>query len=502
MSPAILAGLVLTLVLGAIEWRRADRANLPLRLMLVCVAAAAFAFLAATEGRATAARDGRNATTEGRATGATFIELDAPTEVAIGEALPVRGRVTLGASDSAWVRLQDPAGVVDSARIAGDAGEFTLTARPRAEGALLYRVTLASPGGEVTESLGVAVHAVRPPTLLILDGSPSFETAYLKRWLEARGASLTVRTTLTRDRSRIERVNGAPDAAGRITAALLSRVDAVVIDSAALVKMPGAEARQLLDAVTSDGLGVLLTGTTAATPLFSGFTTVPPDSAALEHRLARVSWSGMPRRAKTAVEVAPAPLRHRAGLVPLMEDETGAWLGAAQNLGEGRLAVSLVRTPSRWRLEGEDDLFASYWSLLLGAVARDTATEVRIEGGTPRADGRMEISLLTGSARPELSAVAPGGAVTPVALARDPFDSRRWRGSFWPSEAGWHTLRLAERTVPFLVLPARPEQSPARAAEDRPARSSIAAFLILLAALTILWAESRRRATGAAAWPS
>ncbi len=497
----MLVGVALALVLSAIEWWRADRANLPLRLALVCVAAAAIAFLAATEGRPTAGQ-GPNASTEGRATGATFIELDAPTEVAIGEALPVRGRVTLGATDSAWVRLHDPAGVVDSARIAGAAGEFTLSARPRAEGALLYRVTIESRGGEVTESLGVAVRTARPPTLLILDGSPSFETAYLKRWLESRGGALTVRTTLTRDRSRIERVNGAPDASGGVTPALLSRVDAVVIDSAALVRLTGTEAGALRDAITRDGLGVLLTLSTAATPLFAGFQTPPPDSAALEHRLARVLWSGMPRRAKTAVEVAPLPLRHRAGLAPLMEDESGAWLGAAQNLGEGRLAVSLVRTPSRWQLEGEDDLFASYWSLLLGAVARDTATEVRIEGGTPRADGRMELSLLTGSARPELSAVAPGGAVTPIALARDPFDGRRWRGSFWPSEAGWHTLRLAERTVPFLVLPARPEQSPARTGEDRPARSSIAAFLILLAALTILWAESRRRTTGAAAWPS
>jgi hypothetical protein len=268
------------------------------------------------------------------------------------------------------------------------------------------------------------------------------------------------------------------------------------------VNLPATEGRQLLDAVHRDGLGLLLTASTAATPLFSAFQALPPDSAGLEHRLARVSWSGMPRRAKTAVEVAPVPLRRRAGLIPLLQDESGAWLGAAQNLGEGRLAVSLLRTPSRWQLEGENDLFASYWSLLIGAVARDTATEVRIEGGTPRADRRMEISLLTGSARPELSAIAPGGAATPIPLARDPFDGRRWRGSLWPSEAGWHRLRLAERTVPFLVLPAPPEQLPAGAEQDRPARTSIAAFLILLAALTILWAESRRRTTGGAAWPS
>ena len=150
-----------------------------------------------------------------------------------------------------------------------------------------------------------------------------------------------------------------------------------------------------------------------------------------------------------------------------------------------------MRAPSRWRLEGDDDLFAAYWSLLLGAVARDTTTAVRLEGAAPRADRRLDLTIVSVT-RPAAGVRAPDGALEPLALAQDPFDPRLWRGTTWPRQAGWHAIELTGRSQPFLVHPA-PRPASAVAPDTPPRPRAVLGFVLLLAALTALWVESRGR---------
>ena len=490
MSGVLWIALVLGAALAAIEWRRADQANRALRIVLGGVAVLALTLLArlATPREAGAA----DATDP-----APLAALDLPDEVSLGEPIPVRGKATV--PDSGWVILESPEGGRDSALVSAAAPWFQLAARPRAAGGAVYRLSLLEADGEVfTDSFGVSVRPDRPPTLLVLDGSPSFETAYLKRWLAARGGRLTVRTAFTRGRSRIERLNGAPAADGRLTPALLGGFDAVLADSAALATLSPAERGALTDAIEAEGLGLLLTSGTPTAVHFVSFVPFVVDSpravAQGEARTSRLTWPHIPRRSRTGIEVAGSTLRPRPGLSPLISDHAGGWLAAGRNAGAGRVAVTLVRTPSRWVLEGERDLFAGYWDRLISAVARDTATRASIEGGAaPRVDRRLQVSLIA-SARPgAVSIAAPDGTLEPIALAREPVETRRWTGAYWPRQAGWHALRLGARELPFLVL-----EAPATAVTEAPGAPpshwlQVATFLALLGALTGLWLESRRR---------
>ncbi|MDX2121668.1 MAG: hypothetical protein SF070_11515 [Gemmatimonadota bacterium] len=479
--------------LAAIEWWRADRANRGLRIVLGALALIALALLArlATPQEAGAAA----ATDPGPLTA-----LDLPDEVGLGEPIPVRGRATV--PDSGWVILEGPDGNRDSAVVNAATPWFQLAARSRAAGGAVYRLSLRAASGEVfADSFGISVRPDRPPTLLVLDGSPSFETAYLKRWLAARGGRLTVRTTFTRGRDRIERLNGAPAADGPLTPAMLGGFDAVLADSAALSALSPAERRALTDAIEADGLGLLLTSGTPSTITLAVFAVLAVDSpgggAADEARTARLTWPHIPRRSRTGIEVAGTILRPRPGLAPLITDHAGGWLAARRNAGAGRVAVTLVRTPSRWALEGEQDLFAGYWDRLISAVARDTATRASIEGGAaPRVDHRAAVTLIA-TARPEaVSVAAPDGTLEPIALARDPVETRRWTGAYWPRQAGWHALRFGAREVPFLVLEPPPGAEGGRGVPTAPPtdwRLQVAIFSLLIGALSGLWLESRRR---------
>jgi hypothetical protein len=183
-------------------------------------------------------------------------------------------------------------------------------------------------------------------------------------------------------------------------------------------------------------------------------------------------------------------------------------ISAWRRVGGGRVALTLLRTPSRWLLEGEPDQYASYWYAMIRAVARDTTTRVFIGAEGPlRPDHPVLLSLDT-RGTPVISVTSPEGKSEAVALALDPFDPDRWSGRYWPRTTGWHRLELAgSRAIPFRVArntewvgleaSARltatvPRIKPAESSGDR-VREWLTplAFLLLLGALACLWTESR-----------
>lgn len=406
-------------------------------------------------------------------------QLDPPTEVGVGERLMVRGAVTLAGADTAWVILEDPAGPRDSMRLSGAERGFAVSDRPRAPGAIPYRLRVRAPGlPEVSETLGVAVREVPLPAVLILDGSPSFETGYLKRWLGERGARVTVRTVISRGKYRTERLNDSGGAVGLLTAGLLARYQAVLADGSTLAGLAPAERVALEQQVRERGLGLLVTADAPALVargtcgLLNGFSLDPMATGVAaaagdkgDRRVARPVLREAPRQSRTGIEMEATSIRP-SGIEPIVNDEVGRVAAGWRKAGSGRVALTLLRTPSRWILEGEPDLFASYWHAMLRAVARDTTTRAFIGADGPlRADhpvvltvetpGVSQTSLSTRNAErgtSVTSVVSPLGQVDTVPLAQDPFDPARWTGRYWPRSAGWHRLQFAGgRNIPFRV---------------------------------------------------
>jgi len=464
-------------------------------------------------------------------------QLDPPAEVGVGERMLVRGAVTLAGADTAWVILEDPAGPRDSMRLSGVDLAFAVSDRPRAPGAIPYRLRVRAAGlPELSETLGVAVREVQLPAVLILDGSPSFETGYLKRWLGERGARVTVRTAISRGRYRTERLNDSVGAVGLLTTGLLARYQAVLADGSSLAGLAPPERAALEQQVREKGLGLLVTADGPALVargtcgLLNGFSLEPIAAGVAaagdkgDRRVARPVLREAPRQSRTGIEVEATSIRP-AGIEPIVNDEVGRMAAGWRKAGSGRVALTLLRTPSRWILEGESDLFASYWHAMLRAVARDTTTRAFIGADGPlRADhpvvltmetpGVSQTSLSTRNAEhgtTVTSVVSPLGQVDTVPLAQDPFDPARWTGRYWPRSAGWHRLQFAGgRSIPFRV--SAPSEwigleATARLAATTPrvaravtgsAPRDLArvwlgplAFAALVLALSWLWAEAR-----------
>jgi hypothetical protein len=446
------------------------------------------------------------------------VALDAPTEVGLGERLVIGGQLNLTSGDSVWVVLEDPAGPRDSVKVGGRTPGFMLGDWPRAATGASYRLRVQAASGVISEdTIGVAVRETRPPAVLVIDGSPSFESTYLKRWLAERGGRITVRTTISRERYRTEEVGpqmtqvSQVSQIGRVNAAVLRAYDALLIDGSAIRAMTPSELSAIRNAVTNEGLGLLLTADPQSAAALDLVKPLIGEPIGEEELSVKPQWRDAPRRSSLAILADPIQL---VGAT-LVRDPQGRSLAAVRSTGNGRIGATVLKTPSRWVLEGEEDLYASYWQLLLGSVARDTVARVAIGSDEPRLPNHAVSVTVTLPGRrdrswPIATIESPTGSIDTIPFAGDPVDGRQWRSSYWPVVSGWHTLHLAGgRSIPFRVNRAgestgleasarlRATASALSRAAVAPAGSSrlplrLVAFILIVGLLTWLWIEPRK----------
>jgi hypothetical protein len=389
-----------------------------------------------------------------------FGPVSSPLRVGLGEDLVIRGQVIPGPRSTGWVYLEDPGGLVDSARIegrlrSGEAGRFVFRTRPREAGRWRY-VLRSGPATipEAAETLAVEVAAPEALQVLVLEGAPTFETRYLKTWLARGGTGLTIRSTVSRDRARFEFVNRKTTDLSILSALsvpILGSLDVVVTDARSLAALSSAERALLLGAIRNQGLGLLLVPDPAqdgagflAEARGLGFRT--EGTAEEEERTVRLSWPGRSVPSQVPVPSLPGELGPRFAVSDVVRDPVGRVLAQVALYGAGRIGVTLVSEPSRWVLSGDHRAFAEYWSALLGAVARPPQSRGRLEvesGIPPRVDQPLRVRW-SGTALGWLRVVDPAGAVDSIPLTRDPRDSTQALGVLWPRRNGWHRLGSAD----------------------------------------------------------
>ena len=438
-------------------------------------------------------------------------ELDFPAHIALGEVLEIRGTATSGAG---LIRLEDATGLVDSAG-SDSAGAFVLRHRPRAAGVARYVVR-----GERAraETLGVEVRSRRAPGVLILEAMPGFETSRLRDWIARRGGTVAIRSTISRQRTRVEQVNRSGPF-GRISPELLAGFDLVVTDGAALSALSAGERQAIERAVRETGLGLLARGDRGLAERRAGmlaeFALAP--AGAPEERRSRVRWDGAGGASATGMTLPPRALREGGGVATMMRDASGRPVAQWRPVGIGRAGVSLVESPSRWLLEGEPSAFDGYWGLLVSRLARPRP-EWSVEKATPAFVDEPLVIARSGEIAEHAVIEQPDGSRDTVYLAASA-DSTWWAGSWRPRLAGrhlvmgtdtaafdvrgataWPALRAARRSAATsraaLASGRATRESPPPIADTEPI-SPVPFVLAFVAAAGWLWWE--RRAGGAAA---
>lgn len=382
------------------------------------------------------------------------VEVRWPAVLDPGQPLTVTGVLRLPEADAVGnLRLLDPAGVPVASDAVRSGKPFALTTVPRASGHLNYRLQLLrSDAVRSDDPLDVFVRGARGARLLVLQSAPSFETRQLTAWAADRGQPVVVRTQISRDRDLAQGMNLPEDATLDFGPALLEASDLAVLDGRRWASLDAAQRSMLLDAVR-DGLGLML----LADETLAEWLTEPQHQALLGVRLAPlpspvVTW---PRVPGSAPERPLDPLSYRLEPITarrLLADEDDRLLEAWQPIGDGRLAVSVLRGRHGWATSGERSSFARYWTRVLQRMGRPASGPRLIAPDArqrPRPAHRLDLCAeqTPGETLPlrlRVTPRVPDPVVTELTLVPHGSGAPIHCAPFWPLTAGAHRLQLLD----------------------------------------------------------
>jgi hypothetical protein len=353
----------------------------------------------------------------------------------LGTRLELRGSVA-GAAPPYEVRLAGPAGLEDRAAIEAD-GRFVLRALPRVAGTSTYSIAGGPPENPAwRETIDVEVVAPSLPAVLWLEAAPSSESAFVRRWLAARGGVVAVRSRPSRNKLRVTSDGLPGDPSVRVVdLQTLERFDIAVVDPDGAASH---EVSALRAAVAAGRLGLLWR---RREPERAGRAFETAAVGDLESLAVRVRADDADPQSEpltiTALEIRPSPSQRA-----ILTDGAGRLLAARRLLGAGWVGLTLLEGTFRWPLAGHEEDYERVWSALLTALAPPRpAAGWHLANGPVLIDRPLELAFdgeATGYTVEE-----PSGASIPLAPQPDELEPRRSHFVYWPRETGWHRLVAA-----------------------------------------------------------
>ena len=314
-------------------------------------------------------------------------------QVNIGDFFSVSGKVRAGFSESLSpvvkskilkVELIDPAGQVVAANDTLDGEYFHLQHRPKLLGNHIYKIELSRLVKNVKEIIAsekVGFSVIEQPglDLLILQSAPSFETKQLQNWAAESGASILVKSQISKDKFISKQINFADLKQDNLSRELFEQFDLMVADSRALVLLNPATSEALLESIRN-GLGIIvladysqLEDANSSHWLQKEFRLINEDS----QDSAQLYWSndnaGLVSQSEVFLPRIQARFEKTDNLQSQVFSSDGEVLVSSIERGKGKIGLSLVRETARWVTSGELTIYSHYWQSLIRQISRRAA---------------------------------------------------------------------------------------------------------------------------------
>lgn len=358
-------------------------------------------------------------------------------EIPLGENLYVDAYYS-NPKEGHWAILADNGGnALDSIPFERDSGRVRLRARPKASGNFVYRLLEKDEKGAIITEEPIPIHVSEggPLRILMVNTFPTFESKYLKNFLTEKGHQVMVRTQLTKGRYKFEYFNGASNPVYRFTEDILGDYDLLIIDADSY-KGLDRTSKEVLESSTKDnGMGVF----------------IQPDEGFFKRARTRSPFRfqrdlttevdlGSPTR---TLQKYPYVFQQDVGIQEILVDSTV--VGAYIPVGKGKMGTSILQNTYQLVLEGNEALYGTIWTHILGQIAKEQEKLVEWEAVTqiPRPDHPFEFGVRTSSAHLEVT--SDDGIQIP--LIQDNLVPTRWTGIRYPRKPGWNFLGVPKDTA-------------------------------------------------------
>jgi hypothetical protein len=341
-----------------------------------------------------------------------------------------------------WLYLSGPNGKEDSLQLSEKGlHDFKLSFVPKQGGDFIYSLLMRDSTHTREEKLHIHVEKGRPLTILFLQHYPTFETQYLKTFLQRKNHSLILRYQVSKSNFRYEFINHDRVSFDQLTSALLDSLDLVIADSESLSRLSAAEKNSLGKSIES-GLGLLNLSVSAndAGRLFPFRTHPSQKDTAIIHI----------NKTPMNVKVPRFRVVEEPSVLPVLKSRSAVLSGYSFN-GAGRIGFQLFQETYPLALSGDSLNYAALWSPLLEQVARSNRSHSKIKIITPWpwfVNDPIDIEVISSTEPISLTA----DSVT-IPLTEDIDIDNVWYGRIWVGYSGWHTLQTNDGSTLNYFVP-------------------------------------------------
>ncbi|MCM5662982.1 hypothetical protein [Galbibacter mesophilus] len=335
--------------------------------------------------------------------------------------------------------LVDPSGQeLDSIKLNNEQKQlFKLTSVSKALGDFAYSLVQKNSEGETIEQHTLPLQILPKEALkvLILNGSPSFETKYLKNYLAEMGNEVLVRTQISRGRYKTEYLNSETIQFNGISSSVLQEFDLLILDETLWNTLSAAQRNIVKNAIVSDGLGLFMQASENVPLSFKDFSGI---------RFKQTNRTEI--RIHPFEKVAAYTYANRfvesMNLVGIHFSE-GETITGYNRLGKGRIGTTVLKSTYNLLLKGNSDSYRFLWAPVIEKLSKqeEKALHWEMDSFLAFKDEPVTFSLDT---EEEIPKVTYEGSQIP--MRGDIFIKNRWDGIVYPKKTGWNSLKSANDT--------------------------------------------------------
>lgn len=322
--------------------------------------------------------------------------------------------------------LSGPGGLLDTASIRAGTSSISLAAIPKAEGNFIYQISGMDQEDTVLhERLPVTVTEASAPSLLIINGNPSFESRFIKNHFTRLGYPLNVRTKISKNLFNEEFINTDRKNLHRLSEELLSKVDLLLIDLAAFAALNETEKNNIRQQVKTGKMGLYFM------------------NAFMENSAQFPAIGSIRKTTQNLPDHGPiTSYRISSGdYQPITV--AGNIIGYRKQLGIGSIGVCALENMYEIALGGNQELYQHILEALTQSLLPKSPNVPFLDlPKVARVHQKSLFRFYADSEKPELR--INGEAIPEI---ESPLQPQLYEVTYWPVKTGWHTLEILPDTV-------------------------------------------------------
>ncbi|WP_454801545.1 hypothetical protein [Mucilaginibacter phyllosphaerae] len=420
-----------------------------------------------------------------------------------GEPLHVQGRYNNTSAQKVKLVLSGLNTGLDSVMLPPNKStNFNLSTIPKTTGKVVFRLNADT---VLQGSIPVQITPVKPLKVLMLSASPDFESRFLKNWLSQNGYAVALRSAISKDKFNSEYINIQQLSLDKLSTQTLNKFDVVIGDLSVLNGLTLAESAALKQAIADNGTGLIVradsTGKTSWVQ--KPFPVDRPSGKAPASEAIIVDG----KKTNGKLGFGQAHIAYQNGTQPLVKTAQQQVLASSTLYGSGKIIFTTLNNTFSWMLGGNKQDYSVLWSALISKAARKEGFD----------DSPVAFAALPFAGEPVQLQIAQAKTSSikinneEAASVQNPNVPFEYGAKYWPAKPGWQTVQANS----FYVYANRDWQT-VQAADKLSATENYAQlhkispivtkqiqqkvridvpkiyfYILLLAACTFLWAETK-----------